>query len=98
MRYKRIAFNIIILFFLTLILKTPISYSTDEIISSQMETLNISSFIKEGEKYTEDIFPDLNGNELLSSAIKGNIDNNIIFKSILSLLRERSCNRNNFDW
>ena len=60
-------------------------YSTDEIISSQMDALNISSFINEGEKYTEDIFPDINLNDLLNSAIRGEIDNKGIYKGILSL-------------
>lgn len=60
-------------------------YSTDEIISSQMEALNISSFIDEGEKYTEDVFPDMNLKDLLNSAINGEIDNEGIYKGILSL-------------
>ena len=47
-----------------------ITYATDEIISSQMDALNISSFIKEGEKYTKEVFPDISLNDFLSSAIK----------------------------
>ena len=61
------------------------SYATDEIISSQMEALNLSSFISEGEKYTEDIFPDIDLNQLLNSAISGEIDNKQIYRGILSL-------------
>ena len=50
-----------------------------------METLNLSSFMKEGEKYTKDVFPDMNLNELLNSAIKGDVDNKSIFKGIISI-------------
>lgn len=78
---KRI-FIVFILIYLTII---PSSYATDEIISSQMETLNLSSLMNEGEKYTEDIFPDINLNDLLNSAIKGEIDNKAIYKGILSI-------------
>ena len=48
-----------------------------------MDTLNISSFIKEGETYTKEVFPDINLNELLNSAIKGELNNKEIFKSLI---------------
>ena len=44
---------------------SPISYaeeeaaSQEEILSSQQDSLNISSFIKEAQKYTTDTFEDL---------------------------------------
>lgn len=78
--------KIIILFILIYIFIIPKTYATDEIISSQMEALNLSSFIDEGEKYTEDIFPDMDLNDLLNSAIKGEVDNKGIYKGILSIL------------
>lgn len=77
--------KIIILFFLIYLISFPISYSTDAIISSQMDTLNLSSFVKEGEKYTKDVFPDIKLNDFLNSAIRGEIDNNGIFHGILSI-------------
>ena len=61
------------------------SYATDEIISSQMNSLNLSSFTKEGEKYTKDVFPEIELEELLNSTIRGDIENNQIYKGILSL-------------
>lgn len=76
----------IILFILIYMLISPFTYATDEIISSQMDSLNISSFIKEGEDYTKEVFPDIDLNEFLNSAIKGEIDNKGIFNSIISLL------------
>lgn len=63
----------------------PNSYATDEIISSQMETLNLSSLMNEGKKYTEDVFPNMDLNDLLNSATKGEVDNKSIYKGILSI-------------
>ncbi len=77
--------KIIIILICTYFIIIPKSFATDEIISSQMEALNISSFIKEGEKYTKDVFPDINLSDLLNSAIKGEIDNKGIYKGILSI-------------
>lgn len=77
--------KIIIIFILIYLIIFPKSYATDEIISSQMDALNLSSFIAEGEKYTEDVFPDINLNDFLNSAIKGEIDNKVIYKGILSI-------------
>lgn len=77
--------KIIILFIIIHIFIIPTSFATDEIISSQMEALNLSSFINEGEKYTEDIFPDMNLDTLLNSAIRGEINNQQIYKGILSI-------------
>ena len=75
--------RIIILFLLIHIFIIPKSYATDEIISSQMEALNLSSFIDEGEEYTKEIFPDMDLNNLLNSAIRGEVDNKQIYSGIL---------------
>lgn len=77
--------KIIILFILIYFFILPNAFATEEIMSSQMEALNLSSFIKEGENYTKDIFPDIDLNDFLNSAIKGEIDNKGIFNSILSM-------------
>lgn len=77
--------KIIILFIITYFSIIPLSHATDAIISSQMEALNLSSFIKEGENYTEEIFPDINLNDFLNSAVRGEIDNKIIVRGILSV-------------
>ena len=60
--------------------------SQTEIISSQKETLNITKFIEEAKKYTSQVFEDVDYGELLNSAIKGDIDNKLLGKSILNLL------------
>ena len=60
--------------------------SQEEIMQSQQEDLDINSFIDEADKYTEDVYEDIDMGELFSSAITGNIDNETIFKSILKAL------------
>ncbi len=77
--------KITILLILIYLIIFPKSYATDEIISSQMDSLNLSSFIDEGEKYTEHVFPDINLNDFLNSAIKGKVDNKSIYKGLLSI-------------
>ena len=57
-----------------------------EIISSQKSSLNIGKFIEEAKKYTSDVFQDTDYNELLNSAITGNIDNKALGKSILNVV------------
>lgn len=78
--------RIVILFILIYFLIIPNIYATDQIIASQMDALNISSFISEGQKYTKNVFPDLNLDGLLNSAIRGELNNGEIYKGILSIL------------
>ena len=58
---------------------------TDAILESQSETLGISSFIEEADKYKSDEF-DIDVGELITGAIKGEIDNQTIGQQILNLL------------
>lgn len=60
-------------------------FGTDKIIEAEMETLDLSSFIREGERYTKDVFKDLDINNLMKSAISGEIDNKIVYSGILNL-------------
>lgn len=69
-----------------MIFSSKFSFATEEIIEEQMEALNISSFIEEGEKYTKEIFTDIEISELLADALSGDIDNESLYKSILALL------------
>ena len=68
---------------------TENSISTEDILQSQQDALNINSFIEEADKYTEDIYADIDMGELFSSAITGDIDNETIIKSILKAIRRR---------
>ena len=58
---------------------------TEAILESQSETLGISSFIEEAGKYKNDEF-DFDVGDLITKAIKGEIDNESIGQKILNIL------------
>ena len=76
----------LILFIPNIVYATNETISQEDIIESQQETLGISSFIEEADKYTKEVYEDIDMGELFSSAISGNIDNETILKSILNSL------------
>ena len=82
--------NVVFIIILILILGTNISFADteDNVINSQMDSFNISNFINEANKYTEDILEDVDIGELLNNAIRGEIDNNELLKNIFPLLGE----------
>lgn len=65
---------------------------TNEIINNQKQNLNIDSFIKESQKYTKESMPELDLNNLLSSAIKGGLDNVKLSRFLLRLLGKEIMN------
>ena len=84
---KRIIFVSILM--LSIILKLTTSYcanTNENTIESQQESFGVSSFIENSKKYTGEFFENIDINEILNSAIKGNIDNSTIYKKILNLL------------
>lgn len=82
MRIKIILLTIIFLIFIF----PNESLATENILESTEEMLDISSFISEAQKYTEDVFDDMNFTEVLSSAMNGNIDGTSIVKRVFSFL------------
>lgn len=76
----------LILFIPNIVYAINKTVSQEDIIESQQETLGISSFIEEADKYTKEVYEDIDMGELFSSAISGNIDNETILKSILNSL------------
>lgn len=52
----------------------------DEIISSQMEILNIKSFLNSAEMYSKDLFPDIEINELFKNLYSGGRIDESIFR------------------
>ncbi|MBO4816578.1 MAG: hypothetical protein J5507_06835 [Clostridia bacterium] len=80
--------KVLILVILIIIFLSNTTYATEEIIESQMDALNISSFIKEGQVYTKKAFPDINVEDLLTSAIKGKIDNKSILNSFFEIFKD----------
>ncbi len=91
-KMKKIFFILILLvcFIPNIVYASNEALSQDDIIESQQESLDINSFIKEADKYTKDVYEDIDMGELFSSAISGEIDNETIFRSILNALRGRS--------
>lgn len=77
--------KILILTLLMLVIPN-VSFATEQIINDQMEALNLGTFILEGEKYTEEIFPDINIQALITEGLTGKIDNGILYKAVLKLL------------
>ena len=58
----------------------------DETMESQKEALGISEFIEEADKYTKEVFENIDVDNLLTSAITGNLQEESIVKSIINLL------------
>ncbi len=86
-KQKKIIYILIII--LLAISKPIITYCSDideNTIKEQQETFGITSFIENSKKYAGDFFENIDINEILNSAIKGEIDNSTIYKRILNLL------------
>ena len=91
-KMKKIFFSLILLLCIipNIIYASSETLDQDDILASQQESLNINSFIKEAEKYTKDVYEDIDMGELFSSAITGSIDNQTLFKSLARAMRWRS--------
>lgn len=76
-------FAILICIFSTSI---SIADTEDEVINSQMDSFNISNFIDEANKYSNDVLKDIDIQELLNNAIKWELDTNQLLKNIFPLL------------
>ena len=72
--------------FLFIIAFTFPCFASNELINSQAESLGISSFIKEANKYTENYEGDIDTKELLNSAITGKIENEKLFQGLINIL------------
>ena len=77
--------KIVIFLILLIIFTSNYSYATDEIIKSQMEELNISSFIKEGQAYTKEAFPNINIESTFNNLISGNISNKQVINQVINI-------------
>lgn len=63
------------------------SYANDnQTIIEQQEEFKIQDFIKNAEKFTGEFFEDIDINEILNGAIKGEVDNSTLLKKILNIL------------
>lgn len=65
--------------------ETNASLDTNTIIN-QEETFGISSFLTNAKQYTGEFFEDIDIDEILNSAIRGEVDNSKIYKKVLNVL------------
>ena len=76
-----------IIIFLLLNLTAPITKANEEeTLEEQQEEFGISEFIEKAQNYSGEFFEDMDMNEILNSAIKGEVDNQTFFQKILNLL------------
>lgn len=79
--------RIILIFILVLMIPNyAFAESQEEIMSSTQEKFNISGFLKEAQKYTNESFKEIDLSSMLGQAIQGKIDNNKLYKIIIKLL------------
>lgn len=88
----RILKKIVICFVILLTISFASFASSEDILKTQKDSLNISSFIKEANQYTKEAFPELDINELLNSAIQGKADTSVFHKAALSILGKEVTN------
>lgn len=88
---KKIIICSLIIFFINCFY-TSNATNNMEIIESQKDTLNISSFIKEANDYTKDVFSDMEVSEILNSAITGEVENEKIIRNIWKLFGKEVVN------
>ena len=78
--------KIFLIFFIINSFIYPVYSSETQVLESQKENLNISDFINKAKEYTEDTFgDDVQMDDILESALTGKVDNNSIYRSIISL-------------
>lgn len=84
------AYIILLIAIITYIYPTVSKAETnaESILSSQSDSLGISTFLSDSEKYTKDTFGDVDISELFTKSITGNIDNSTIINIVFSLLGE----------
>ena len=80
---------LIIVFIISLIIHINYIYANteEETIASQQEEFKIDEFITKSKEYSGEFFGGINIQDLLNSAIKGEVDNTTIIKRIINLFR-----------
>ncbi len=83
---KGITTLMVLLIFLIIPMTYTYGASEEETIQSQQDEFKINEFINKSEQYTGEFFEGIDIQEILSQAIKGEVDNSTIIKRILNLL------------
>ena len=76
----------IIVMVLIVFLSNSSDANDNQTIIEQQEEFKIQDFIKNAEKFTGEFFEDIDINEILNDAIKGEVDNSTLLKKILNIL------------
>ena len=79
MKKCKIFLGIIIIYFLCC--QMVQATEMDDIMKSQEDSTGVTDFIQESNKYTNDVFDDIDLNEILTSAISGKVDNKKLLKN-----------------
>ena len=82
---KFIYILIFVIFLINIIIPTSIA-TEEETLQEQQEEFGISEFIEQADEYSGEFFEDIDMNEILDNAIKGEVDNQTLFKKVLGLL------------
>ena len=84
------AYIILLIAIITYIFPTISKAETDEesILTSQADSLGISTFLSDSKKYTEDTFGNIDISDIFTKSLTGNIDNSTIINIVFSLLGE----------
>ena len=82
------AYIILLIALITYIFPTVSKAETDEesILTSQADSLGISTFLSDSKKYTEDTFGNIDISDIFTKSLTGNIDNSTIINIVFSLL------------
>ena len=83
---KKIVYIFIIIFLLLNLTAPTTKANEEETLEEQQEEFGISEFIEEAQNYSGEFFEDIDTNEILNNAIKGEVDNQTFFQKILNLL------------
>lgn len=86
MKKKVFLILIITLVFATIFTLSVWAANENETIQQQQGEFKIQDFLKNSKKYTGEFFEDIDVNEILNGAIKGEVDNSTLLKKILNLL------------
>ena len=60
--------------------------SQSQTLEEQQEEFGINEFIEQADEYSGEFFEDIDINQILENAIKGEVDNQTLWKKVLSLL------------
>ena len=83
---KKFIYSLIsVIFVINLIIPTSIA-NEEETLEEQQEELGINEFIEQADEYSGEFFEDIDINQILENAIKGEVDNQTLWKKVLSLL------------